>query len=394
MLNFIYYPVSFILWAWHKAFSFLLPGDGWSGGIAWTLSVVFLVFTLRGILYKPFVSQVRSMRKMQEFQPELQKVRKKYANDKKKQAEEMQRLQKEHGVNPIAGCLPVLVQVPVFIGLFHVLRSFGPVNDKGIPINLDGSVRTQNYFFDQAGVLSFNNASLFGAKLGSWITQGAELLGQAGTSTTAMVIVMIPLMIAAGVFTHVTARHSVARQIASGQGSDNPQTAIMQKLMLYVFPIGVVVGAPFLPLAILLYWVANNLWTLGQQYIVYRRIDTEQAQKREETAVARQSLAPKVGQKPVRAELDKLSALADEVVEEPVRPAQPQKKPGAKPVARKPQTVNGSGRNGTRNSAPTSLKKTGKSGGSSPNGTSSNGAASNGAASNGTGAAQRPRKGR
>jgi YidC/Oxa1 family membrane protein insertase len=336
VLNFIYYPVSFILWAWHKLFSLVLPGDGWAGGIAWTLSVVFLVFTLRAILYKPFVSQVRSMRKMQEFQPELQKLRKKYANDKQKQASEMQRLQKEHGVNPVAGCLPVLVQVPVFIGLFHVLRSFGPVNDAGVPVNLDGSIRTENYFFDQSGVLSFNNASLFGAKLGSWITQGPDLLAKAGTNLTSMIIVMIPLMIAAGIFTHITARHSVARQVASGQGSDNPQTAIMQKLMLYVFPIGVVVGAPFLPLAVLIYWVANNLWTLGQQYIVYRRIDAEQAEKREQTTATRQALAPKVGQKPVRPEIVKapVEAPADEAPEA----EEPAKKPGAKPVARKPRT--------------------------------------------------------
>ena len=321
MLNFIYYPVSFILWAWHKAFSFVLGDGGWAGGISWALAVVFLVFTLRAFLYKPFVSQVRSMRKMQEFQPEIAKLRKKYANDKQKQAAEMQRLQKEHGVNPVAGCLPVLVQLPVFIGLFHVLRSFGPINDQGVPINLDGSVRTQNYFFDQAGVLSFNNASLFGAKLGSWVTQGSELLEEAGTSMTNMIIVMIPLMIAAGVFTHITARHSVARQIASGQGMDNPQTAIMQKLMLYVFPIGVVVGAPFLPLAILIYWVSNNLWTLGQQYVVYRRIDAEQAEKKEQTVANRQALAPRPGQKPVRPE------------PKPTEP--PAKKPGAKPVTRK-----------------------------------------------------------
>ncbi len=332
MLNFIYYPVSFILWAWHKLFSLVLPGDGWAGGIAWTLAVVFLVFTLRAILYKPFVSQVRSMRKMQEFQPELQKLRKKYANDKQKQATEMQRLQKEHGVNPVAGCLPVLVQVPVFIGLFHVLRSFGPINDQGVPVNLDGSIRTENYFFDQAGVLSFNNASLFGAKLGSWITQGPDLLAKAGTSTTTMIIVMIPLMIAAGIFTHITARHSVARQVASGQGMDNPQTAIMQKLMLYVFPIGVVVGAPFLPLAVLIYWVSNNLWTLGQQYVVYRRIDAEQAEKREQTTATRQALAPKVGQKPTRP--DGVKPAVDEAPE----PGTPAKKPGAKPVARKPRT--------------------------------------------------------
>jgi YidC/Oxa1 family membrane protein insertase len=284
VLNFIYYPVSFILWVWHKAFGYLF---GEASGVTWALAVVFLVFTLRAILYKPFVGQVRSMRKMQEFQPEIAKLRKKYANDKQKQTEEMQRLQKEHGVNPLGGCLPIFVQVPVFIGLFHVLREFKPG-------------KTENYFFDAAGNASFIDASFFGAKLGAWVTQGEAALQAMGTSITQMIIVMTPLMIAAGIFTHITARHSVARQTAA-QG-DNPQTAIMNKLMLYVFPIGVVVGAPFLPLAVLLYWVSNNLWTLGQQYVVYRRIDEEESEKRDAAVASQQSRAPRPGQKPVRPE--------------------------------------------------------------------------------------------
>ena len=321
MLNFIYYPVSFILWVWHKAFSALFGDSGWGGGIAWSLAVVFLVFTLRAFLYKPFVSQVRSMRKMQEFQPEIAKLRKKYANDKQKQAAEMQRLQKEHGVNPVAGCLPILVQLPVFIGLFHVLRSFNP-------ILTDGSPRTENYFFDQAGVESFNNASLFGAKLGAWVTQGSEALIAQGTTMANMIIVMIPLMIAAGVFTHITARHSVARQTEAQAA--NPQAAIMNKLMLYVFPIGVVVGAPFLPLAVLLYWVSNNLWTLGQQYVVYKRIDAEEAEKKTQVAAERQARAPHPGQKPVRPET-----------------VRPEKTPGAKPVARRTPVADGSATNAT-----------------------------------------------
>ena len=119
MLNFIYYPVSAIMWFWHKAFGYVF---GEASGIAWALSVVFLVFTLRALLYKPFVHQVRSMRKMQEFAPEMQKLKAKYGNDKQKLAAEMQKLQSQQGVNPLGGCLPVLVQVPVFIGLFHVLR--------------------------------------------------------------------------------------------------------------------------------------------------------------------------------------------------------------------------------------------------------------------------------
>ena len=120
-LDYIYYPVSAIMWLWYKLFAFVL---GPANFFAWALSVVFLVFTLRALLFKPFVSQVRSMRKMQEFQPQIKKLQEKYKNDRTKLAEEMQKLQKEHGVNPLGGCLPVLVQLPVFIGLFHVLRGF------------------------------------------------------------------------------------------------------------------------------------------------------------------------------------------------------------------------------------------------------------------------------
>ena len=273
MLNFIYYPVSAIMWFWHKAFGYVF---GEASGIAWALAVVFLVFTLRAILYKPFVHQVRSMRKMQEFAPEMQKLKAKYGNDKQKLAAEMQKLQSQQGVNPLGGCLPVLVQVPVFIGLFHVLREFEPG-------------KTENYIFDGRGVESFNAASLFGAKLGAWVTMGADQLEALGTSITSMLIVMIPLMIAAGVFTHITARHSVARQTEAQAA--NPQAAIMNKMMLYVFPIGVVVGAPFLPLAVLLYWVSNNLWTLGQQYVVYKRIDAEESG--EEDAGRRRAAGPR-----------------------------------------------------------------------------------------------------
>jgi len=328
VLNFIYYPVSFILWVWHRAFGYLL---GYSSGITWALSVVFLVFTLRAILYWPFVHQMRSMRKMQQFQPEMTKLREKYKNDRQKQTEELQKLQREHGVNPLGGCLPMFVQIPVFIGLFHVLREFKPG-------------KTENYFFSGAENQSFVDASFFGAKLGAWPTMPAAELGALGTTLAQQIIPMIPLMIAAGIFTHITARHSVARQNATPGALDNPQTAMMQKLMLYVFPIGVVVGAPFLPLAILIYWVSNNLWTLGQQYLVYKKIDAEEAAKKDATAATQAALAPRPGQKPVRP--DKGSSTAPRPGQKPVRPqdtppdatggsAGPPKRPGAKPVTRK-----------------------------------------------------------
>ena len=94
VLNFIYYPVSAILWFWHKVFG-AIPFLGPDSGIAWALSVVFLVFTLRLVLYKPFVKQVRTTRQMQELQPQIKALQKKYAGDRQRQAMELQKLQKE-----------------------------------------------------------------------------------------------------------------------------------------------------------------------------------------------------------------------------------------------------------------------------------------------------------
>lgn len=259
MLDFIYYPVSAILWFWHKVFGFLLDP---ASGVAWALSVIFLVFTLRALLFKPFVHQVRSMKKMQEFAPRIRELQAEYGDDRQKLATEMQKLQTENGFNPLGGCLPMIVQVPVFIGLFHVLNGFRPGAES-------------NFVFDAGDVRSFVEADLFGAKLANTISQPPEVLASFDTDRVAMLLVGVPLMIAAAIATHFTSRHAVARQGADA--AQNPQTAVMNRMTLWMFPMFAIIGGPFLPLAILIYWLANNFWTLGQQRLVYRRIDREEA---------------------------------------------------------------------------------------------------------------------
>ncbi|MBM7771036.1 YidC/Oxa1 family membrane protein insertase [Actinokineospora baliensis] len=281
MLDFIYYPVSFIMWCWHWVFGHVF---GESSAIAWALSIVFLVFTLRAIMFKPTVKQVRSMRKMQEFAPEIKKLQKKYANDRQKQAQEMQKLQAEHGVSPLGGCLPMLLQIPVFIGLFHVLREFKPG-------------KTENYFFDERGVTSYIDANLFGARLSNWITQPATELAHFGVTRTTVVLVAIPLMLLASALTHLTARHSVSRQNPEAATS---QTAIMNKLTLYIFPLGVLLGGFFFPIGLIMYWLSNNSWTLWQQRFVYKKVDAEEAAKKAEVQEKRAATAPKPGQKPTQ----------------------------------------------------------------------------------------------
>ena len=86
---------------------------------------------------------------------------------------------------------------------------------------------------------------------------------------------------------------------------------MMNKLMVYLFPVGVVAGGPFFPLAILLYWLSNNLWTLAQQRVVYQRIDAEEAEKKETAVAQRQALAPRPGQKPNRPKKDDTASAAN-----------------------------------------------------------------------------------
>ncbi|MGB6070018.1 MAG: membrane protein insertase YidC, partial [Rhodococcus sp. (in: high G+C Gram-positive bacteria)] len=201
---------------------------------------------------------------------------------------------------------PVLAQAPVFIGLFHVLRSFNRTGTGFGQLGLtpEENRELSNYAFNVADVQSFLDARLFGAPISAWITMPQDQLnafavGPDATipSTWVIVAVSVPLMIVAAIMTHMNSRASVARQ--SEAAAANPQSAIMNKLALYVFPLGVLVFGALLPVAILLYWVSNNTWTYAQQHLVFGKIDKEEAAKAAAAVEKRSENAPKPGVKPV-----------------------------------------------------------------------------------------------
>lgn len=297
-LDYIYYPVSGIMWVWHKVFGSFLGADS---AVTWVLSVIFLIFTLRAILFKPFMKQMDSQLKMQAVQPQMKALREKYKDDRQRLTEEMMKLNKESGVNPLTSCLPMLIQAPVFIGLFHVLRMFQPVNDgPGGPT--EWFYRANVYFFGHADVVSMGSTKLpGGAPLVGFMTMPLDQLTFMDGVREAIIVWGIPLTILAGIATHLTSRRSVARQREMNINNDNPQTAIMNKLMLYMFPLFVVVGGPFFPLAILFYWLANNSWTFGQLWVAHRIQDKRKAAAAlvvEEDKQSSRFTTPKPGAKP------------------------------------------------------------------------------------------------
>ncbi|WP_234901231.1 membrane protein insertase YidC [Mycolicibacterium fluoranthenivorans] len=313
------------MWVWYKLFALIL---GPSNFFAWALAVMFLVFSLRAILYKPFVRQIRTTRQMQELQPQIKALQKKYGKDRQKMALEMQKLQKEHGFNPILGCLPMLAQIPVFLGLFHVLRSFNRTQGGfgQIHLTVEQNRATGNYVFSPSDVAHFLDANLFGAPLGATMIQKTGLDAFTEFNRASVIAVGVPIMILAGIATYFNSRASVARQ--SPEAAANPQTAMMNKLALYVFPLGVVVGGPFLPLAIILYWFANNIWTFGQQHYVFGKIEQEEEAKKQEAIARRAANAPAPGVKPNRAKRPAKELIESEGVEDSAVPDSVEDSPG------------------------------------------------------------------
>jgi YidC/Oxa1 family membrane protein insertase len=297
VLDVLYYPVSAVMWFWYRAFSLVL---GPASGVVWGLSVVLLVLTLRALMIKPFLAQVRAGHRMQAIAPQLAELREHHAGDKQKLLEETQKLQREHGVNPLGGCLPLLIQLPVFLALLHVLRYF---NRPGLSFEQNAAI--PNYVFGPDQVRSFLQARLFGAPLSSYITMPQSLLDSFGTHVDRweVVAVAVPLLLLAAVATHITARFSLRQQqvgqVALEAGSQAAQVAAFMRWTPWIFPLGAIVGGLFFPfpIAILLYWLTNSAWTMAQQHLVHRAMATEAAQITAQ-APARAETAPRPGQKP------------------------------------------------------------------------------------------------
>ncbi|AEK38382.1 membrane protein insertase YidC [Corynebacterium variabile] len=318
MLNFIYYPISWVLWFWHKAWGLILDPDS---GITWALSIIFLVVTLRLLLLRPMIKQLRSGRKMQEMQPRMQEIKRKYAKDQQQQALEMRKLQKEMGVNPLASCLPMLVQIPIFIGLFHVLRSFNRTGTGTgqLGMSIEETRNTANYGFGIDEVQSFLDARLFGAPLSSYISMPTDSFGaftddgSVDFTRANIAFVVIPMMLVAAVIMHFNAKHSLVRQArrkaeqakSKKKGATTPQQdmmenqmAMMQKLMVWVMPVLSLVGAYFWHVGLAVYMLTNTSWTFVQQVLVYRKMDREEAEEKEAKLAAKRTNAPKPGKKP------------------------------------------------------------------------------------------------
>src|SRR5918995_1503761 len=215
-------------------------------GAPWWLSIVLLTVIVRSLLFPLTVKQVRSMRAMQDLKPHMDRVRAQFKDNPQRQREEMAKVYQEQGVNPLGGCLPILVQMPIFIGIFYVIRQFG-----GYSFG-DRTVPAQYPSFHEGGILWFQNLSV-------------------ADSTYLLPIISAVTMLAA---TEITAKNI------------DPQ----QRWLMRLLPIGFTIFLLNFPAGLFVYWITSNLVTLGQNFVIY---NYGPGKKRSESAKGAESGKPK-----------------------------------------------------------------------------------------------------
>jgi YidC/Oxa1 family membrane protein insertase len=261
LFNWLYDAVSWVLLRWHDFWSIFFQDNS---GPAWALSIVGLVVIIRILLLPLFAKQIRAQRGLQALQPQMKEIQKRYKDDRQKQSEEMMKLYKETGTNPLSSCLPIVVQAPFFFSLFHVLNYVSKDKRAGVLTRDD--------------VQSFQHAKIFGAPIYDSFTT-------ADTGITRVVAIVMILLMTASTFT--TQRQLMMKNQVKGQ--DNPM-AQQQKILLYVFPLMFAVFGINFPLGVLVYWLTTNVWTMGQQFYVIHNNPTpgsEAAEARERRQAAK-----------------------------------------------------------------------------------------------------------
>jgi YidC/Oxa1 family membrane protein insertase len=256
ILDWLKNAVSWILVQFHQLFSNVLgmnPDSGWT----WTLSIVGLVIVIRILLIPLFVKQIKAQRNLQLIQPQMKEIQKKYAGDKERQSQEMMKLYRETGTNPLASCLPILLQAPIFFALFSVLQGVAMYNPDD-PNYVAPGVFSWSQYADLTS--SMHDAEIFGVPLYGTFMNADETPNPMATRILALI--MIALMTAT---TFITQRQLIVKNSAP----DNPMVR-QQKILLYVFPVIFAVSGINFPIGVLIYWFTTNLWSMGQQFWVIR----------------------------------------------------------------------------------------------------------------------------
>ncbi len=221
-----------------------------SVGVSWGLSIVLLTVLIRALMVPLFVKQMHSMQKLQALQPELKALQQKYKEDKQRQQQEMMKFYKENEVNPFASCLPLALQLPVFISLFYMLRQD---LRKNICPGVQHLALTKGIVKHGQTVACSHFANIH-VPAAKFLFIG-DLTNAAHGATLVILILLY-----------------VGTQLGSTIFMSAPTMDPTQRKLMMALPLFFVLFIISFPAGVILYWITTNAWTIGQGYFIRRRI--------------------------------------------------------------------------------------------------------------------------
>jgi len=214
-------------------------------GGSWGLAIVGLTVLIRAILVPITYRQLKSMQEMQRMAPQINALKERYKDDKQRQQQELMKFYQENKINPLASCLPLLLQLPVFISLFYMLRTDLKKHICGPELTAHGITTAK----------AIEKATCNQVAPGS-----AKFLFIPDITSKATGVVLIVLILL-----------YVGSQLASTFIATATADPNQRRLML-VLPVVFVVILYRYPAGLLVYWITTNTWTIGQQYLIRRHM--------------------------------------------------------------------------------------------------------------------------
>ncbi|WP_341728693.1 membrane protein insertase YidC [Brooklawnia sp.] len=247
----LYWAVSGIIVLAHRLWA---PIFGTDSGVTWALSIIVLTIVIRSLMMPLYAKQLNSSRAMQALQPKVQALQEKYGSDRERLGQETMKLYKEEGVSPTSSCLPMLIQLPIFWGLYRVLYGAAQGQARG------------TFFVDNPDLVeSLRHATLFNAQLSGTFLPMTNGFGATQVLTLIMIILMTALLFFQQL--HMMRRNMPPSAFEGPMGQQ-------QKMMLYLMPAMYIFIGPQIPVGVLVYWIISNLWTFIQQYVIIRNYPT------------------------------------------------------------------------------------------------------------------------
>ncbi|MET4583791.1 YidC/Oxa1 family membrane protein insertase [Conyzicola nivalis] len=315
LIGTVLWPIKWVIEAILVAFHTVLTTLGLdpSAGLTWVLSIVGLVLVVRAALIPIFVRQIKSQRRMLEVAPQLKKIQDKYKGKKDQfsreaMSRETMELYKKTGTNPLASCLPLLIQMPIFFSLFSVLQE---ANKGQQGVGLLSKELSEN----------FGEASLFGIAPLHDSIQSAAADNPVNVVVIVIAVVMVIIMTASQFITQL----QIMSKNQSPEMKASP-TYKQQRVLLYILPLVFAFSGFAFPIGVMFYWLTSNIWTMVQQFIVIRNMPTPGS----EAAFARESRMAKKRQRRGITVTEMEATPAVEEVKKPQQRVQPVSKNRAK----------------------------------------------------------------